>query len=245
MKHSAMLKFTVLFLVVVAAFLGGCVEVNNPEVSPTDFRSTVRFVNFANVTGATTMSVAIDKSTATTATATFQNGSAYMDVPAGPRFWSFSYGSTTDTLRQALTPYTQYTYYSEYEPTLDASRTYLLVSERRTYAGTVPYPSGAQVVRFINLSSDTAATVSGGLTFTLIHGASDGTSDTSATLGFGNVSVYYQAALSSAPQYMVVGAAGDTLKTATAVGAAAGRYTVVFTGSQAGSGWKETVFTEN
>jgi hypothetical protein len=241
MKHSAMLKLAVVVLAVAALSLDGCVNVNDPVVTPTDLRSTVRFVNFTNMAGATTMSVAIDKSTATTASAAFQSGSAYMDLPAGPRFWSFSYGSTTDTLRQALAANTQYTYYSEYEPTMDASRTYLLVPERRTFTGTVPFPSGSQVVRFINLSSDTAATVSGGLTFHLMYGATD----TTTTLAFGSASGYYQAALTGTPQYMVVGAAGDTLETATAVGAAAGRYSVVFVGTQAASSWQVKVFQEN
>lgn len=247
MKHIAMLKFTILFLVVVALFLGGCVEVNNPEVSPTDFRSSVRFVNFANVTGATTMSVSIDHGTAVTATATFGNASAYMNLPAGPRFWSFSYGATNDTLNQPLSPNTEYTYYSVFEPTNgDATRNYVLVGDRVTYTGTVVYPSGTQLVRFINLSSDTAAAVSGGPTFTLTHGASDGTSDTSATLAFGTFSPHFKAALSSSPQYSILGADGSTvLAAATAVSASAGRYTVVFTGSQAGTGWHVTVFQEN
>lgn len=239
MKQSAMLKFTILVLGVVAFFLGGCVEVNNPVLKPTDLRSSVRFVNFANMPSST-MSVSIDKSTAVTATATYLNASTYKDLPAGSRFWSFTYGSTTDTLRQALTANYQYTYYSVYEPG-DASRTYLLAAERNTYAGTFTYAPGTQVVRFLNLSSDTAATVSGGLTFHLMYG----TKDTSATIGYGASTDYFQAPLASSPKYMVVGAAGDTLVGATAVNAAAGRYSVIFVGLQASSSWQTKVFTEN
>lgn len=242
MKHSAMLKFTIFVVVVVALLLGGCVNVTDPVLSTQDFRSTVRFVNFANYAGAS-MSVSIDHSTATTATAAFQSASSYYDLPAGSRFWSFSYGGTTDTLHQALTPNTQYTYYSEYEPTNgDQATSYVLVSERRTFTGTVPYPAGQQVVRFINLSSDTAATVIGGLEFDLM------TADTSISatgLAFGAQTPYYTLPVSGSPQYMVVGAAGDTLMTATSVAAAEGRYSVVFTGSQAGSGWHVNVFKEN
>jgi hypothetical protein len=240
MKHSAMLKFTVLVLVVVALFLGGCVKVNDPELSATDLRSTVRFIDFANMPSS--MVVSLDRSTSSTATVSFQNASSYMDLPAGPRFWSFAYGATTDTLHQALTPNTQYTYYSEYESTnRDTTRTYMLVSERRTFTGTVPYPSDAQVVRFINLSSDTAATVSGGLTFHLMYA----TTDTTTTLAFGSASDYYQTPASNSPQFSIVGASGNTLVPATAVGVAAGRYSVVFTGSQAASSWQAKVFQEN
>jgi hypothetical protein len=241
MKHSAMFKFAVIMSAVLALYLGGCVEVNNPDVRPTDLRSTVRFVNFANMPNS--MAVILDRSAATTATVTFQNSSSYMDLPAGPRFWSFVYGGTTDTLHHALTPSTQYTYYSEYEPTnTDTVRTYVLVSERRTFSGAVPFPSGAQVVRFINLSSDTAATVLGGLTFHFMYGTTDTTSD---PLTFASASDYYQTPASNSPQFSIVGASGNTLVPATAVGAAAGRYSVVFTGSQAASSWQAKVFQEN
>jgi hypothetical protein len=242
MKHSAMLKFTVFVVVVAALLLGGCVNVTDPIVSTVDLRSTVRFVNFANVPGAATMSVAIDNSTSATASVAFQSSSSYIDLPAGARFWRFSYGATQDTLRRALTPNYQYTYYSVYEPQNgDVARTYVLATERNTYAGTATFAPGTQVVRFLNLSSDTAATVSGGLTFHLMFG----TTDTSATVSFGSATPYYQAALSSSPEYMVVGAAGDTLAGPTAVNAAAGRYSIVFVGSQAASSWTTKVLPEN
>lgn len=241
MTQTAMLKFATFVLVVCAFFLGGCVEVNNPDLKPTDYRSTVRFVDLANMPSST-MTVSIDKSTSTTATATYLNASAYFDLPAGTRFWTFAYGSTQDTMRQALAPNYQYTYYSEYEPTNgDAARTYILLAERNTYSGTVAYPSGSQVVRFLNLSTDSAATVSGGLTFHLMYGTTDTTAD-ALTFGTG---ASFTAPASPAPQYMVVGAAGDTLVTPRAVGSAAGRYTVAFIGSQAASSWQTKVFTEN
>lgn len=238
MKQTAMLKFTLLVLVVVALFVGGCVDVNNPDVQAFDFRASVRFANFSNVGGAS-MVVKVDRSSATAATATYRAASSYVDLPAGARFFSFAYGGTTDTLHQALTPYTQYTLYSQGNAT---TRSYYVVTERRTLPGTVPYASGMQEVRFINLSDDTSATVAGGLTFHLLYGTKDTTTD---ALTYPGISDYYSAAASSNPKYMIVGAAGDTLKTATAVGTGAGRFTVVFSGTQAGGGWVESVFKEN
>ncbi len=240
MTQTAMLKFAISVLVVGAFFLGGCVEVNNPDLKPTDFRSSVRFVDFANL--GSSMSVTYDKPPVTAASATYLNASAYVDLPAGSRFWTFTYGSTQDTLRRALSPNYQYSYYSVYEPSTGATdRTYFLLAERNMYAGTVAYPAGHQVVRFLNLSSDTAATVSGGLTFHLMYGTTDTTSD---ALTFGT-SESFTAPASPAPKYMVVGAAGDTLVTPTAVGSGAGAYTVVFVGSQAASSWQTKVLTEN
>ena len=241
MKHSAMLKFTLFVLVAVALFLGGCVEVNNPDVKPTDFRSTVRFIDFANLSG--NMVVSIDNSSTATATVTYQSASGYINLPAGVRFWSFSYGgSTPDTLRQSITPSYQYSFYSEYDPSFDATRNYMLLAERNTYAGTAPYPSGMQQVRFINLSPDTAADVLGGLTFYF----QSATVDTSSNpVPFGGVAGFFQAAASSSPTYMVVGAAGDTLITGAAGAGAAGRYSVVFVGSQAAGTWTTKVFQEN
>jgi hypothetical protein len=242
MKHSAMLKFKILVPVVVALVLGGCVKVNNPDVTAVDYRSSVRFANFAN-TGSS-MAVNLDKSATATATVAFQNGSTYADLPAGARFFSFAYGASIDTLHQALTPNTQYTLYSEYEATNgDAGRSYVWVAERRTFASTVPFPSGMQVVRFINLSSDTAATVAGGLTFHYMYGTTDTTTN---ALAFGDASPYFQAT-ASASQFLIVGALNDTLlsKTGTAIGATAGRYSVVFSGSKKASSWQAKVFSEN
>lgn len=241
MKQTAMLKFTILVLVVVALFVGGCVEVNNPDVQAFDFRASVRFANFSNVGGAS-MVVKVDRSSATAATATYQAASSYVDLPAGARFFSFTYGGTTDTLHQALTPYTQYTLFSQGNAT---SRSYYTLTERRTLPGTVPFPSGMQEVRFLNISDDTSATVAGGLTFHLMYGTTTVKDTATDALVNPAVSDYYTAPVSGSPKYMIVGSAGDTLKTATAVGTAAGRYTVVFSGTQAGGGWVETVFKEN
>ena len=240
MKHSAMLKYTLFVLVAVALFLGGCVEVNNPDLKPTDFRSSVRFIDFTNLPSS--MAVSVDNASA--ATVTYQNASSYVDLPSGTRSWSFNYGGTVDTMRQALTPNYQYAFFSEYEPLNgDATRSYFLVAERNTYSGTSAYAPGTQTVWFLNLSSDTAATVSGGLTFHWMYGTTD---TTTSALAFGTSSVgYFTAPVSSSPQYMVVGAAGDTLVAPTAVSASAGRFSVVFVGSQAGSSWQTKVFQEN
>lgn len=242
MKYSAMLKFTVLFVAVGVLFLGGCINVNNPEVKAVDFRSSVRFVNYANTS--TTMAVAMDRATAATATVSFQSGSSYLSLPAGARFFSFTYGATNDTLHQALNPNWQYTIYSEYEPTNgDLARTYVFVQERYTFAETVPYPSNTQVVRFVNMSSDTAATVLGGLSFHLMFGTTDTTTVDPVT--FKLASPYYQAPVSASPMFMIVGSANDTLVAPTAVAAGAGRYSVVFSGSQNASSWQAKVFQEN
>ena len=231
-------------LSVVALSLGGCVKVNSPDVGATDFRASVRFANFVNLAGAGTMTVNVDKSSSTTATVTLdQVSSPYSDLPAGARFFQFNYGGTSDTLHLALTAYTQYTMYSEFEPQNgDAARSYMLVPERRTFTGAVPFPADTQVVRLVNMSTDTAADVSGGLTFTFKGGSTDTMSD---PVAFGSASPYYQAAASSNPQYTIVGATGTVIQAATTVGAAAGRYSVVFVGSQAAGTWQAIVFKEN
>jgi len=240
MKHSAMLKFTILVLVVVALFLGGCVKVNNQDVQAVDYRASVRFVNLANMPAS--MAVSIDKAAAA-ATVSYQNASSYLNLPAGARFFSFAFGGTTDTLHAALTHDTQYSLYSVYEASnSDQARTYMLLAERMDYPSTVPYPANTQVVRFINASSDTAATVAGGLTCHLMYGTKD---TTSLPLAFGDVSTYFQVATSGAAKYMIVGAKNDTLIPATAVGASSGRYSVVFSGSKKTSSWIAKVFQEN
>ena len=241
MKQYVMTWYSPL-AIVVAFILGGCVKVNNPDVQPMDFRASVRFVNFADMP-TNTMAVTIDKSASTAATIAYQNGSSYLDLPAGARFFSFAYGATTDTLHQALTPYTQYTVYSEYEPKNgDQQRSYLLMSERAAFPTTVPFPANTDVVRFINLSSDTAATILGGLTFHLFYGGKDTASN---PLGFGDASPYYQAPSSANPQFMVVGSVGDTLMTASELSTVAGRFSVVFEGSKAASSWQAKIFREN
>ncbi len=242
MKHSAMLKFVVMMSAVLALYLGGCVEVNNPEFSPTDFRSIVKFVNLAN-TGSS-MVVNIDKSTTATATVAFQGASSYLSLPSGTRFFSFTYGAANDTLRQPLTPNYKYTFFSVYEPTNgDAARTYVRASERTTYTGAVASVAGAQLVRFYNMSSDTAVEVSGGLTFHLITASSD-TSNQSPLSFMGN-SAYYSAPTAGSPQFTVVGSDGSTLVAATAVGSGDGRFGVVFSGSKAASSWSAIVFKED
>jgi len=242
MKYSAMLKFTLLLVAVVALFLGGCINVNNPEVKAVDFRASVRFVNFANTS--TTMAVAMDHSASAAATVSFQSGSSYLDLPAGARFFSFTYGAANDTLHQALKANWQYSVYSEQEPSLgETARTYLFLQERYTFAETVPYPSGTQVVRFLDMSTDTTPTVQGGLTFHWMYASTDTTPD--AALTFGQASPYYQANVSSSPKFMIVGSANDTLVAPTSVGASAGRYTVVFSGNKKASSWQANVFKEN
>jgi hypothetical protein len=242
MKHSAMLKFVVMLSAVLALYLVGCVEVNNPNITPINFQSSVRFVNLAN-TG-NSMVVNVDKSGTATATVAFQAASAYYSLPSGSRFFSFTYGATNDTLRTPLTPDYKYTYFSVFEPTNgDAARTYALVAERNTYTGTKAFPAGSQKVQFFNMSSDTTPTVSGGLTFHLMTATWD-TSNASA-LGFNSASPYWSAPTANSPQFMVVGSAGDTLIPATPVGAGDGSFGVVFSGSKAANSWSAKVFKED
>jgi hypothetical protein len=242
MKHSAMLKFAVMMSAVLALYLGGCVEVNNPNITPIDFQSSVRFVNLAN-TGSS-MVVNVDKSASATATVAFQAASSYYSLPSGSRFFSFTYGATNDTLRQPLTPDYKYTFFSVFEPTnTDVARTYTLVAERNTYTGTTIFPAGSQLVQFFNMSSDTAATVSGGLKFHLMTATWD--TSNASLVKFAGASPYWSAATSKSPQFMVVGSKGDTLIPATAVGAGDGRYGIVFSGSKKASSWSAKVFKED
>ena len=243
MKHSAMLKFVVMLSAVLALYLGGCVEVNNPDISPINFQSTLRFVDLANMSGSS-MVVNIDKSASAIVSVAFQGSSPYISIPSGTRFFSFAYGATNDTLRQPLTPNYKYTFFSVYEPTNgDAARTYALVAERNTYTGTKAFPSGSQLVQFFNMSSDTTPTVSGGLTFHLMTATWD--TSNASPVGFAGASPYWSAATASSPEFMVVGSAGDTLITATAVGAGDGRYGIVFSGSKKASSWSAKVFKED
>ena len=242
MKHSAMLKFVVMLSAVLALYLGGCVEVNNPNITPIDFQSPVRFINLAN-TGSS-MVVNVDKSTTATATVAFQAASSYYSLPSGSRFFSFTYGAANDTLRQPLTPDYKYTFFSVFEPTVPGMvRTYSLVAERNTYTGTKAFAAGSQKVQFFNMSSDTTPTVSGGLTFHLMTATWD--TSNASPVGFGGGSPYWSAPTANSPQFMVVGSAGDTLITATAVGAGDGSFGIVFSGSKAASSWSAKVFKED
>ncbi|HEY6951188.1 MAG TPA: DUF4397 domain-containing protein [Bacteroidota bacterium] len=242
MKHSAMLKFAVMMFAVLALYLGGCVDVNNPDVQAVDYRASLKFVNFANM--GNPMVVTIDKAATTAASVTYQNASTYLNLPAGTRFFSFAYGTTVDTLRKALTPNYKYTMFGVNDLSLpgDTVRTYILSSERASAAPA--FVAGSQIVRFYNLSMDTAATVSGGLTFHLLTATSDTSNDT--PLVFPGVSkYYYPAKTAQSPQFMIVGAAGDTLVQPTTVGSGDGRFGVVFTGSQTASSWSAKVFKED
>ncbi len=247
MKQTAMLKFAIAAFIVCAFFLGGCVQVNDPVIKPTDFRSSVRFVDLAN-TGSS-MAVTYDKPPVTAGSATYLNATAYLNLPAGSRFWTFAYGAAQDTFPYALTTNYQYSFYSVYEPSSGATaRSYYIVPERNLYTNTVAYPAGKQVVRFINLSTDTAATVSGGLTFHLVYGSTDTTTN---ALTFGGTQSF-TAPASASNSFRIMGAATDTLGNlidtlvpTTTIGANPGRYSVVFVGSQANSSWQAKVLQEN
>ena len=148
-----------------------CVDVNKSVIGPVDYFSSAKFVNLANVSGAS-MNVAVDGSSV--ATISYGGASAYHELSSGSRVFAFSYGGSlrTDTLRQALTSELKYTVFSIYDAAAgDKSPSYVFVTERYTYEA--PSPTNAALVRFLNLSSDTSAAISGGLEATLSYGGKD------------------------------------------------------------------------
>ena len=112
--------------------------------------------------------------------------------------------------------------------TSDAVVTYALYYERNTYAGTVTYSPQNVLVRFINLSNDTSATISGGVTF---HFADTSNVDTlQSGITFLASTPYYQAPVGKNPNFNVIGANSDTLVATTSL-TSEGRYSVVLYGS--------------
>jgi hypothetical protein len=228
MKQSGMLKFTIFVVPIVALVLGGCVNVNDPQLHPIDYRSTVRFVDLANYSTAMTVS--------------FMGQSSYYDMPAGTRLFWYSYGTPKDTFKLAFNRDTKYTLFSAFDASNgDAARTYMLAFERLTSAS--PFPSDSQLVRFANFSSDTALSVDNSLVFHFTYGTTDKATD---AMAFSSLSGYYKAAASASNGfYAVSDATGDTVLAPTALPAAAGRYTVAFFGNRAASTWQAKVFQED
>jgi hypothetical protein len=72
------------------------------------------------------------------------------------------------------------------------------------------------------------------------------TQDTvTAALGYLKSSPYYQAPLSKAPMYSIIGANGDTLVSAKAVSVTEGRFTVVLYGSKTANTLQSIIFKED
>ncbi|MGD0591362.1 MAG: hypothetical protein ABSA44_11290 [Bacteroidota bacterium] len=238
------LKFgsAIVVCVTLAFYFNGCVKVDNPVASSVDIRTSVKFVDLAN--NGSTMSVSVDG--ISVGSFAFQNYSGYVDLPAGGRKFAFTYGTTVDTVKQAIAPDYKSSFFS-IQQTGDTSRTYAIFYERVTYSGAVTFVPRNVLVRFINLSSDTATTIKSGVNFHLTGVMVDTvvTDSSTAALGFLKSSSYIQAPLTNAPKYYIVGAQEDTLVSASAVSLSEGRYSVVLYGSKTASNLQSIILKED
>jgi hypothetical protein len=224
MRLSQKMWLAVLFCAAMSLYINGCIDVDNSAVSPVDIRSSVRFINLSN--NGSAMDVKVDGSTV--ANIGYSNASSYVDLPAGTRNFIFSFGAVADTFRAAIPNNYKSSYFSIFESAAgDTKRTYVLASERQTYAGLTAFTPGNLLVRFINLSEDTAAAVIGGVNFRLVSSAIDSTTD---VLKFSKGSGYITVPVSSSPQFQVLGTDASTIIQSTAVSSSEGRYTVVLYG---------------
>jgi len=225
MRLSQKMWLAVLFCAAMSLYINGCIDVDNSAVSTVDIRSSVRFINLSN--NGSAMNVNVDGSTIANAV-NYANASSYVDLPAGTRNFIFSFGAVADTFRAAIPNNYKSSYYSVFESAVgDTKRTYVLVSERQTYAGLTAFTAGNILVRFINLSKDTAAAVIGGVNFRLISSTIDSTTD---VLEFPKGSGYIAVPVSSNPQFQVLDANANTIIQSTAVSSSEGRFTVVLYG---------------
>ena len=233
MKLSITWWLIVLCSAVLILYVGGCVDVNNADVSAVDLRSSVKFINLSTVGSG--VNVKID-SVGVVSSLAYTTGSPYLDLASGTRFFSVIYTGVsataiTDTFRNALTPNYKSTYFIVCDPSAgDSTRSYLLYPERQTFNGTVITIAGKLLVRFINLTKDTAAAVTGGVQFHLNYGATDTT--TASALAFAGASPYYQVALSDTAKYYVLGTddASTSVIPLTTLSGAQGRVSVVLYG---------------
>ena len=247
MKLSITWWLIVLLGIVLIFYGGGCVNVNNPDVSTVDYRSSVKFVNLSKV--GTGVNVNVDGSAVVTSLA-YTSSSAYQDLASGTRFFSVMYAGTTpamqDTFHYALAPNYKLTYFFVSDPTGgDLTHYYCLIPERQTYSGVVASVANNILVRFINLSNDTSASVSGGVQFHLTYNTTDTTTD---LLAFKGVSSYYQVAVSNSANYRVMRA--DTsihtpLIPSTPVSTTQGRFSVVLYGFQGSNTLQTQVYKED
>jgi len=237
MKLFLKLRIEILLSIVLSFYIISCVEVDNTNVSTVNLQSPVKFINFAS--SSIPMAVNVDGSNI--ATVAYEAQSSYSNLPSGSRLFSFTYDSIVDTIRLALAPNYKFTCFGASTP--NGGRTYFLAAERLTLEGAQAYTPGAVTVHFFNLSNDTAATISDGVTFLLSRGTSADTS--SSAIPFSISTPYYQVATSVNPAFIVVGAEDDTLITSTAVATVDGRYSVVLYGSKTANTLKATVYKED
>jgi hypothetical protein len=238
------LKFgsAVVVCVTLAFYFNGCVKIDNPAAPPVDIRSTVKFINLAN--NGSQMNVKVDGNSV--ASVSFTNASSYIDVPSGGRNFVFTYGPKVDAVSQVVAAYYKVSYFA-IQQAGDTGVTYALYYERNTYSGVVTFIPQDILVRFINLSSDTAGTIKSGVSFHLTGAQQDtSTQDTvTAALAYLKSSTYYQAPLSKAPKYSIIGANNDILVGATAVSLTEGRFTVVLYGSKTANTLQSIIFKED
>ncbi len=224
MKPTSRIGLASLFLVGLIVSMFGCTNVDQTMVPVTSFQSTVLFVDLSN-TG-TNMAIAYDAVSAGTLNYG-GHSSAYVSIPSGSRNMRFTYGSAIDTLHQSYTSEYQYTYFSIYEPANgDAARRYWLLGQ--TYTVGAAAPKDSALVRFVNVSSDTAAAFSSGLDFTF-------GSNAPGAVTFPGYTNYYKVRAGNSSYTVVADASGDTLMNNAALNGlqSTGRYSVVIYGNHA------------
>ena len=229
------LKFglTLLLSIVLTFYIIGCVNTDNPAISTVDQRTNVKFVNLSNL-GAS-MNVNVDGNSV--AAVSYGAASSYLDLAAGTRTFVFAYGTKSDTMQRALDPNAKFSIFSVYEPLNgDLVRTYYFSMERQTYSGSVTYVPQKVLVRFLNLTNDTAATN--------VNVVLSDTSDHIATLATGGNTTYIQSDLSANPSFVINGRFNNTLVTKTDL-SAEGRYAVVLSGNKLANSLHATVFKED
>jgi hypothetical protein len=232
LKYGLML----LWSIVLSVALSACVDTDSGTIPLVDERTSTKFVNLANVG---TMSVAVDGGAV--ASVAYGSASEYLSVATGVRNYAFTYGSTRDTLTTALAHDSKYSVFSVYEPLNgDANRSYNFIFERRTYAGTQTYVPQAALVRFINLSHDTAAT---SISFKIIDTVAATADILQSAIGFGTGTAYYQIDIAQSPQFIVYNRYRDTL--ATRVALIEGRCSVVLFGNKMGNTMQVKVYKED
>ncbi len=219
---------------VLAVSLAGCVNVNDTNVPVTNYESSVKFVNLSDAAGS--MAVVIDSANnPVTSPLTVNygpsNASAYVTVLSGIRRFRFTFGSAAvDTFAQALISENKYSCFVVSDGSAGvSSRTYVFAPERYTFS-----EKGVKdsiLVRFLNLSADTTANISGGVSFILTLGTKDSTFTDPIVYPSG--SGYFQVAASANPKYSIMAADGSTLiiDHVSLNGQAMGRYSVIIYGS--------------
>jgi len=240
MGPSVLVKLSRVLTIGLIVGIAGCVNVNNTNVPVTNVQDPVTFVNLSGGTSA--MSVQVNGS-AVASGISFGSASAYANVPAGIEKYSFSYGGAPDTLAQRLDGQKVYTVVGVSDPSIGVTtRTYYFYSTRNTFD--VTGVKDSILVRFVNMSLDTAATMLGGADFHLSIGSASDSTMAAGVLSTGSAGPFLVAA-SANPKYSILSSAdGSSIVTATALNGTGGsRYTVILYGS--GANIKTLVLKEN